>query len=176
MVTDWEVNHAGDLPSEVWEILKAEGFMGMIIPEEYGGLGFSAAAHSAVVQKLATRCTALCVTVMVPNSLGPAELLLHYGTKEQKDRWLPRLARGEEIPCFALTEPNAGSDAGAMRSTGVVCEGHLRRREGPRHAPESGTSGTSRWRRSPACSAWPSSSATPRVCSARRRTWASPAP
>jgi len=122
MVNDWEVNEQGDLPADVWEFLKAEGFMGMIIPERYGGLGFSAAAHSAVIQKLASRCSALTVTAMVPNSLGPAELLLHYGTEEQKDHYLPRLARGEEVPCFALTEPNAGSDAGSMQSKGVVCE------------------------------------------------------
>ena len=123
MVSDWEVNRDGDLSTEVWKFIKSAGFMGMIIPEEYGGLGFSAAAHSQVVQKLASRCTALTVTVMVPNSLGPAELLLHYGTKEQKDHYLPRLARGEDVPCFALTEPNAGSDAGALQSTGVVCQG-----------------------------------------------------
>ncbi len=123
LVSDWEVNQGGDLSKEVWEFLKRQGFMGMIIPEEYGGLGFSAAAHSAVVRKLASRSVALSVTVMVPNSLGPAELLLHYGTDEQKKNYLPKLAKGEEIPCFALTEPHAGSDAGAMRSKGVVCEG-----------------------------------------------------
>ncbi len=123
MLTDWEVKKQGDLPSEVWEFLKSEGFLGMIIPEEYGGLGFSAAAHSQVVVKLSSRSVPLAVTVMVPNSLGPAELLLHYGTKEQKEHYLPRLARGEEIPCFALTEPGAGSDAGSMQSTGVICRG-----------------------------------------------------
>ncbi|HED64574.1 MAG TPA: acyl-CoA dehydrogenase [Planctomycetes bacterium] len=123
MVTDWETNRAGDLPGEVWELLKHEGFFGMIIPKEYGGLGFSAVAHSAVVAKLSSRSVPLCVTVMVPNSLGPAELLLHYGTKEQKDHYLPRLATGEEVPCFALTEPGAGSDAGSMTSEGIVCKG-----------------------------------------------------
>ena len=123
MLTDWEVNKQGDLPPAVWEFLKKEGFFGMIIPKDYGGLGFSAAAHSEVVMKLSSRSVALAVTVMVPNSLGPAELLLHYGTKKQKDYYLPRLARGEEMPCFALTEPNAGSDAGGMTSRGVVCEG-----------------------------------------------------
>ena len=122
-VQEWDVNRSGDLPPDVWKLLKDEGFMGMIIPEEYGGLGFSAGAHSAVIAKLSTRSGPLAVTVMVPNSLGPAELLLHYGTQEQKDHYLPRLAKGQEIPCFALTEPNAGSDAGAMQSTGVVCEG-----------------------------------------------------
>jgi len=123
MVSEWQVNQGGDLPAEVWEFVKRQGFMGMIIPEEFGGLGFSAAAHSAVVRKLSTRSTALAVSVMVPNSLGPAELLMHYGTDEQKKNYLPKLAKGEEIPCFALTEPHAGSDAGSMRSKGVVCEG-----------------------------------------------------
>ena len=123
MLTDWEVNQSGDLPKEAWEFIKHQGFMGMIIPAEFGGLGFSAAAHSEVVRKLASRSVALAVTVMVPNSLGPAELLLHYGTEDQKKHYLPRLAKGEEIPCFALTEPHAGSDAGSMRSKGVVCEG-----------------------------------------------------
>ena len=123
MLTEWEVSKSGDLPPEVWDFLKREGFFGMIIPEEFGGLGFSAIAHSAVVTKLASRSVPLAVTVMVPNSLGPAELILHYGTQEQKDHYLPRLARGEEVPAFALTEPHAGSDAGSMRATGVVCRG-----------------------------------------------------
>ncbi len=95
----------------------------MIIPEEYGGLGFSALAHSEVVSKLSTRASALGVLVMVPNSLGPAELLLHYGTDAQKKKYLPRLAAGDEIPCFALTEPGAGSDAGAIESSGVLFKG-----------------------------------------------------
>ncbi len=123
MASDWEITRAGDLPRECWDFVREQGFMGMIIPESYGGLGFSAAAHSAVVAKLSAHSVTLAVTVMVPNSLGPAELLLHYGTKEQKDHYLPRLARGKEIPCFALTEPGAGSDAGSMTSHGVVCEG-----------------------------------------------------
>ena len=97
--------------------------MGMIIPREYGGLGFSALAHSEVVARLATRSPTATVTVMVPNSLGPAELLAHYGTQKQKDFYLPRLARGEEVPCFALTEPNAGSDAGSIESNGVIFKG-----------------------------------------------------
>ncbi len=123
MVNEWETNRDGDLSAEVWAYLKEQGFLGMIIPKQYGGLGFSAGAHSAVVAKLASRSVPLTVTVMVPNSLGPAELLLHYGTQEQRDHYLPRLASGEDIPCFALTEPGAGSDAGAMTSNGVVCEG-----------------------------------------------------
>ena len=103
--------------------MKDQGFLGMIIPKKYGGLEFSALAHSAVVMKLATRSNAAAVSVMVPNSLGPAELLLHYGTEEQKDHYLPRLARGLEIPCFALTSPEAGSDAAAIPDFGVVCRG-----------------------------------------------------
>ncbi len=120
MVDDWDVYKKGDLPPKVWEFLKKEKFFGMIIPKEYGGLGFSALANSEVVAKLSTRSGPLAITVMVPNSLGPAELLSHYGTQAQKDYYLPRLADGREIPCFALTEPGAGSDAGSMVSNGVV--------------------------------------------------------
>ena len=129
IVHDWDVNEAGDMPPEAWQKLKADGFMGMIIPNEYGGLGFSAAAHSAVVTKLSSRSVAVAVSAMVPNSLGPAELLLHYGTQQQRDHYLPRLATGEEIPAFALTEPGAGSDAGAMQSRGVVERGTFRGKE-----------------------------------------------
>jgi acyl-CoA dehydrogenase len=123
VVDDWQVWESRELPQAAWEIIKHEKFLGMIIPKEFGGLGFSALAHSEVIQKLATRSIPLCITVMVPNSLGPAELLAHYGTDEQKRRLLPRLATGEEIPCFALTEPNAGSDAGSITSSGVVFKG-----------------------------------------------------
>ncbi len=124
MVNDWEVTHERqDLPPRVWQYIKDKGFLGMIIPKKYGGLGFSALAHSAVVMKLSTRSNALAVTVMVPNSLGPAELLLHYGTEAQKDHYLPRLARGLEVPCFALTSPEAGSDAASIPDYGVVCKG-----------------------------------------------------
>ncbi|HVS10067.1 MAG TPA: acyl-CoA dehydrogenase [Planctomycetota bacterium] len=129
MLDDFRVTREGDLPAEVWDFIKAEGFMGMIIPEEHGGLGFSARAQSAVITTLSARCVTAAVTVMVPNSLGPAELLLHYGTDEQKRTWLPRLASGEEVPCFALTEPHAGSDAASMRSRGVVCRGEWQGRE-----------------------------------------------
>ena len=122
MVTDWEIFRNRDLPQAVWEYLKAEKFLGMIIPKEYGGLGFSALAHSSVVQKLATHSQVLAITTMVPNSLGPAELLLRYGTEEQKNHYLPRLADGRDIPCFALTEPNAGSDAASILSHGEVFE------------------------------------------------------
>ncbi|MFQ5570414.1 MAG: acyl-CoA dehydrogenase [Rhodothermales bacterium] len=117
---DWEVWKNRVLPPEAWDIIKREKFFGMIIPKEYDGLGFSAMANSAVVQKLNSRCGALSTTVMVPNSLGPAELLIHYGTQAQRNYYLPRLARGDDIPCFALTEPGAGSDAGGITSNGVV--------------------------------------------------------
>ncbi len=117
---DWEVFQRKALPAEAWEIMKRERFLGMIIPKQYGGLEFSPLANSAVVQKLSSRCGPLATTVMVPNSLGPAELLIHYGTQAQRDHYLPRLATGEEIPAFALTEPQAGSDAGAISSSGVV--------------------------------------------------------
>ncbi len=124
MTDDWEVTHERyDLPPQVWQYIKDKGFLGMIIPKKYGGMGFSALAHSAVVMKLATRSNAASVTVMVPNSLGPAELLLHYGTEEQKDYYLPRLAKGQEVPCFALTSPEAGSDAASIPDFGVVCKG-----------------------------------------------------
>src|ERR1700716_1240270 len=104
MVNDWETTQVyQDLPPHVWQYIKDKGFLGMIIPKKYGGLGFSALAHSAVVMKLTTRSGTAAVSVMVPNSLGPAELLLHYGTKEQKSYYLPRLAKGLEMPCFALT-------------------------------------------------------------------------
>ncbi|HEX4986043.1 MAG TPA: acyl-CoA dehydrogenase [Burkholderiales bacterium] len=121
---DWEISYElNDLPPQVWQFIRDRGFLGMIIPREYGGLGFSAYAHSQVVQKLATRNATACVSVMVPNSLGPAELLLHYGTQAQKNLYLPRLAKGLEMPCFALTGPEAGSDAGAIPDFGVVCKG-----------------------------------------------------
>ncbi len=122
MVNDWEVRNSkeADLPEDVWQFMKDQKFFGMIIPKEHEGLGFSALAHSAVVQKLSSRSVTAAVTAMVPNSLGPAELVERYGTDEQKHHYLPRLANGREIPCFALTEPNAGSDAGGMTSSGTV--------------------------------------------------------
>ena len=130
MLNDWQITEElHDLPAEAWQFIKDEGFFGMIIPQEYGGLGFSALAHSSVVMKIATRSTTAAVTVMVPNSLGPAELLLNYGTDEQKNYYLPRLARGEEVPCFALTGPEADSDAGAMPDRGVVCRGQFQGKE-----------------------------------------------
>ena len=124
MCDEWKISYElNDLPPEVWQFIKDKGFLGMIIPKQYGGLGFSALAHSEVVMKLASRNPTACVSVMVPNSLGPAELLLHYGTEEQKSYYLPRLAKGLEMPCFALTGPEAGSDAGAIPDFGIVCRG-----------------------------------------------------
>ncbi len=130
MLDDWEIcDTHRNLPDEVWDFVREHRFFSMIIPQEYGGLGFSAQANSAVVMKLASRNLTTAVTVMVPNSLGPGELLLHYGTDAQKQHYLPRLASGEEIPCFALTSPLAGSDAAAMSDTGVVCKGTFEGRE-----------------------------------------------
>ncbi len=127
MLDDWQVTREQqDLPPAVWEFLKKERFFGMIIPKEYGGLEFSARGHSEVVVKVATRSITAAVTVMVPNSLGPGALLMKYGTQAQKDHYLPRLANGEEVPCFALTGPEAGSDAGAMPDTGIVCRREFR--------------------------------------------------
>jgi acyl-CoA dehydrogenase len=126
MLDDWKISHELlDLPPEAWQYIRDNGFLGMIIPKRYGGLEFSALAHSEVVMKLSSRCNAAAVTVMVPNSLGPAELLLHYGTDEQKQHYLPRLAKGIDIPCFALTGPEAGSDASAIPDTGIVCYGEF---------------------------------------------------
>lgn len=124
MIDDWKIMHEDhDLSPEIWSYIRDEGFMSMLISKEWGGLGFSAYAQSCVVTKIATRSIATAVTVMVPNSLGPGELLMHYGTEEQKQKWLPGLASGKEIPCFGLTGPEAGSDAGAIPDTGIVCMG-----------------------------------------------------
>ncbi len=123
MLDDWKITHELlDLPTSVWDYIKEERFFGMIIPKEYGGRGFSAYAHSQVVMKLSSRSITAAVTVMVPNSLGPGELLIKYGTQEQKDYYLPRLAVGKDIPCFALTGPDAGSDAGSIPDVGIVCK------------------------------------------------------
>jgi acyl-CoA dehydrogenase len=124
MTDDWEVRfRLFDLPKPVWDFLKQQRFFGMIIPKEFGGLGFSAYAHSQVIRKLSSRSVTLAVTVMVPNSLGPGELLLQFGTPEQKKYYLPRLADGRDMPCFGLTSIEAGSDAAAMTDTAVVCRG-----------------------------------------------------
>lgn len=130
MLDDWKINWEWrDLPPEAWDFIKKHKFFGMIIPKEFGGLGFSPYAHSEVVRKLSSRSLAAAVTVMVPNSLGPGELLMRFGTKEQQDRWLPRLAEGRDIPCFGLTSPEAGSDAASMIDTGIVCKGTFEGRE-----------------------------------------------
>ena len=129
MLDDWQIQQDRELPSEVWDYIKQEKFFGLVIPKEYGGLGFTASGHSAVVTKIATRSIAAAVTVMVPNSLGPGELLVHYGTDEQKKKYLSKLATGEDIPCFALTGPEAGSDAGAMQSYGHVVKRKVRGKE-----------------------------------------------
>jgi len=118
--SDYEVQRLRDLPENVWEFMRKIKIFGMIIPKEFGGLGFSAYAHSCVIQKLSSRSVPLAITAMVPNSLGPAELLMHYGTQKQRDHYLPRLADGRELPCFALTEPTAGSDATSIISNGVL--------------------------------------------------------
>ncbi|MFT5049680.1 MAG: acyl-CoA dehydrogenase [Chlamydiales bacterium] len=123
LVDSDEVDSKGDISEEAWQFIKDKGFMGIIVPTQYGGLGFSAEANSAIVTKVSSHNITLGVTVMVPNSLGPAELLLHYGTEDQKNHYLPRLASGTEVPAFALTEPVAGSDASSMTSSGVVCKG-----------------------------------------------------
>src|SRR6202050_2783190 len=130
MLDDWNITHErADLPPQVWEFLKSQGFFAMIIPRRYGGLEFSAYAHSCVLAKISSRSATASSTVAVPNSLGPAELLNHYGTEEQKNHYLPRLARVEEAPCFALTGPRAGSDAGSIPDTGIVMRGMWQGRE-----------------------------------------------
>jgi acyl-CoA dehydrogenase len=130
MLDNWEITHRdADLSPETWEFLKQNRFFGMIIPKQYGGLGFSAMAHRAVLQKISSVCAVAASTVAVPNSLGPGELLLHYGTEEQKNHYLPRLARGEEIPCFGLTGPTAGSDATSIPDYGIVCKGEYQGKE-----------------------------------------------
>ncbi len=130
MLDNWQITHRdADLNPETWEFLKKNRFFGMIIPKQYGGLGFSAMAHRAVLQKISSVCAVAGSTVAVPNSLGPGELLLHYGTEEQKNHYLPRLARGEEIPCFGLTGPTAGSDATSIPDYGIVCKGEYKGKE-----------------------------------------------
>lgn len=124
MLNDWEISHElGDMPEPIWKFIKKHKFFAMIIPKQYGGLEFSSYANAMVIMKLASRSTTASSTIGVPNSLGPAELLLHYGTEEQKQHYLPGLATADEIPCFALTSPQAGSDAAALIDSGVVCKG-----------------------------------------------------
>jgi len=124
MIHDWQIAQEDrDLPQSVWAFIKKEKFFGLVIPKEYEGHGFSAIAHSTIITKIASRSISAAVNTMVPNTLGPGELLLHYGTEEQKNYYLPRLAKGEEIPCFALTAPDAGSDASSITDNGVICRG-----------------------------------------------------
>ncbi len=126
MLNDWEITHElADMPKKTWDFIKKQGFFAMIIPKEYGGLEFSPLAIAMVLAKISSKSVVAASTVGVPNSLGPAELLLHYGTQEQKDRYLPGLASGKEVPCFALTAPRAGSDAASIPDTGVVCKGEF---------------------------------------------------
>jgi acyl-CoA dehydrogenase len=161
ILDDFDITHRrADLPPAVWDYLKTQGFFAFIIPKRYGGLEFSTYAHSCVLVKLGSRSITCASTVAVPNSLGPAELLVHYGTEEQKSYYLPRLARGEEIPCFALTGPRVGSDAAAIPDTGVVCHGQWQGRE-VLGLKLNFSSATSRWHR------WPPSSGSPSGCSIR---------
>ena len=135
MLDDWKIStQYKDLPPQAWQFIKDQGFLGMIIKKKYGGKEFSNTAHARVVTKIATRSGSAAVSVMVPNSLGPGELLQHYGTDEQKNYYLPRLAKGIDIPCFALTSPDAGSDAGGIPDFGKVCRGsYTDPRTGERH-------------------------------------------
>ena len=124
MISDWQVRHEQrEIPDKVWEFVKSRGFLGMLISKEHGGLGFSAQAQSLIIGKIASRSPDVVTIVMVPNSLGPGELIEKYGTEQQKHYYLPRLAKGEEIPCFALTGPTSGSDAATMRDIGTVIRG-----------------------------------------------------
>ena len=130
MLNEHEYNHEkGDMPKDVWDFMMKNKFFAMIIPKQYGGLGFSALGHSAVLQKVSSRSAVAAASIAVPNSLGPAELLLEYGTEEQKNHYLPRLAQGKEIPCFGLTGPSAGSDATSIPDTGVVCKKKINGKE-----------------------------------------------
>jgi acyl-CoA dehydrogenase len=130
MIDDWQITHElCDMPQVLWEFIKKKGFFALIIPKSYGGQGFSPLASSMVLTKISSRSATVASTIGVPNSLGPAELLLHYGTEEQKQRWLPGLASGAEVPCFALTSPRVGSDATAIVDTGIVCRGSFEGKE-----------------------------------------------
>lgn len=129
LVKDWEIEQQGDLPEAAWNYIRQQGFWGLIVDKKYGGHGFSAVAHSTIITKIATRSVSTAITVMVPNSLGPAEFLMHFGNDEQKNYYLPRLVKGEEVGCFALTSTEAGSDATHLRDTGVVGRGMWNGRE-----------------------------------------------
>lgn len=130
LLDEWKIVHESyDLPKTIWDFLKKNGFFALIIPKAYGGHQFSALAHSEILVKIASKSLTAATIVAVPNSLGPGELLIHYGTKEQKDYYLPRLARGEEIPCFGLTGPEAGSDAASIPDQGIICKGKYNHEE-----------------------------------------------
>ena len=130
MINDWDITHNRiDMPKEMWHFIRENGFFGLIIPKKYGGLDFSAQAQVAIYAKLYGLSITVATTVSVPNALGPAELLHEYGTQAQKDHYLPRLAKGEEIPCFALTGPTAGSDAASIPDKGVICRGEFKGEE-----------------------------------------------
>ncbi len=134
LIDDWQVRHAQrEIPDRIWDFVKTHGFLGMLISKEHGGLGFSAQAQSLIIGKIASRSPDVVTIVMVPNSLGPGELIEKYGTEQQKHYYLPRLAKGEEVPCFALTGPTSGSDAATMRDIGIVTRGDRRQRR--RHPP-----------------------------------------
>ena len=124
LIDDWKITFEHrDIPDHIWDFIKDRGFLGLVIPKAYGGKGFSATANSAIVMKIASRGPSAAVAVIVPNSLGPGELLMLFGSEEQKSYWLPRLADGRDIPAFALTSLDAGSDAASMTDSGVVCWG-----------------------------------------------------
>jgi len=126
MIDEWQITHHDlDIPPKVWDFIKKSGFFGLHIPKEFGGKDFSALLSSTVVQKISTKSLSVGVTVMVPNSLGPAELLLEYGTKEQQDKYLAKLAAGEHVPCFGLTAPDAGSDASSITDSGIITRGEF---------------------------------------------------
>ncbi len=125
LLDEWRISSQGDLPPAAWEMIKNKGFWALEMAPEYGGHGFSPLAHSAIISKIASNSISAAITVMVPNSLGPAEFLKNFGTLEQKNYYLPRLVRGEEIACFALTGPEAGSDAASISDSGVVCWGQF---------------------------------------------------
>ena len=148
MVDDWAIRHnLKEIPAEVWSFVKQHGFLGMLISKEHGGLGFSPQAQSLVLGRIASRSPDVCNLVMVPNSLGPGELIEKYGTPEQQEHYLPRLAKGIEIPCFALTGPTSGSDAATMRDVGYVTQGPTRRQGGDRASKPLGKSAISRLHR-----------------------------
>ena len=167
MLDDWEIRHnQHDVPEHVWNFVREKGFLGMLISKEHGGLGFSPQAQSIILGKVSSRNPDASIVVMVPNSLGPGELIEKFGTEAQKHQYLEPLAKGREIPCFALTSPFAGSDAANMRDVGYVEKGMLQRPGELSASASAGTSATSRWRRKRRF--W----ASPSICSTRRIIWA----